>query len=64
MLAGMEYLHTMIRVRDLGAALHFFVDVLGLKEIRRRDSEQGEGPNQKPLHGNTSNTLSTSSGLT
>ncbi|CDF41417.1 Lactoylglutathione lyase [Chondrus crispus] len=37
----MRYLHTMIRVRDLDAALHFFVELLGLKEIRRRDHEKG-----------------------
>ncbi len=35
------YLHTMIRVRDLPAALRFFCDGLGLREIRRRDSEKG-----------------------
>ncbi len=38
----MRYLHTMIRVRDLPAALRFFCDGLGLREIRRRDSEQGK----------------------
>jgi lactoylglutathione lyase len=37
----MRYLHTMIRVRDLPAALHFFCEGLGLKELRRRDHEQG-----------------------
>ena len=37
----MRYLHTMVRVRDLPAALHFFCEGLGLREIRRRDSEQG-----------------------
>ncbi len=37
----MRYLHTMIRVRDLDAALDFFVDKLGLVEVRRRDSEKG-----------------------
>jgi lactoylglutathione lyase len=37
----MRYLHTMIRVRDLPAALRFFCDGLGLHEIRRRDHEQG-----------------------
>ncbi len=37
----MRYLHTMIRVRDLPAALRFFCDGLGLREIRRRDSESG-----------------------
>ncbi len=37
----MRYLHTMLRVRDLDAALHFFVEKLGLKETRRRESESG-----------------------
>ena len=37
----MRYLHTMIRVKDLPAALRFFCDGLGLREIRRRDHEQG-----------------------
>ena len=37
----MRYLHTMLRVRDLDAALDFFVRKLGLREVRRRDSEQG-----------------------
>ena len=37
----MRYLHTMIRVRDLPAAVRFFCEGLGLLEIRRRDSEQG-----------------------
>jgi lactoylglutathione lyase len=37
----MRYLHTMIRVRDLDAALDFFVDKLGLSEVRRRESESG-----------------------
>ena len=37
----MKYLHTMIRVRDLEAALDFFVNKLGLVETRRRDSEGG-----------------------
>jgi len=31
----------MIRVRDLDKALHFFCDLLGLTEVRRRDSERG-----------------------
>jgi len=37
----MRYLHTMLRVRDLDAALDFFVDKLGLCEVRRRSSETG-----------------------
>ena len=34
-------LHTMLRVRDLDAALQFFCDKLGLKVLRRRDVEAG-----------------------
>ena len=37
----MRYLHTMVRVRDLPAALRFFCDGLGLREMRRREHEQG-----------------------
>ncbi len=37
----MRYLHTMLRVRDLDAALDFFCTKLGLIELRRRDSERG-----------------------
>ena len=37
----MRFVHSMIRVRDLDAALHFFCDLLGLSEVRRRDSERG-----------------------
>ena len=36
----MKYLHTMIRVTDPDATLRFF-DLLGLKEVRRMDSEAG-----------------------
>ena len=37
----MQYLHTMIRVLDLDAALKFFCDGLGLIETRRKDVESG-----------------------
>jgi len=37
----MRYLHTMVRVSDLDASLHFWCDLLGLEEMRRMDSEQG-----------------------
>ena len=37
----MRYLHTMLRVRDLDAALDFYVHKLGLREVRRRKSDQG-----------------------
>jgi lactoylglutathione lyase len=36
----MKYLHTMIRVTDPDATVGFF-ELLGLREIRRIDSEQG-----------------------
>lgn len=38
---SVEYLHTMIRVGDVDAALKFFCDGLGLKEMRRVDNEGG-----------------------
>jgi len=37
----MRYLHTMLRVADLDAALDFFVTKLGLKELRRKEHEAG-----------------------
>lgn len=37
----MRYLHAMLRVRDLDAALAFFVGALGLREARRRESQSG-----------------------
>ena len=37
----MQYLHTMIRITDIDASLHFFCDGLGLSEVRRYDSEGG-----------------------
>ncbi|HEY5411483.1 MAG TPA: lactoylglutathione lyase [Caulobacteraceae bacterium] len=37
----MRYLHTMVRVKDLDAALDFYCDKLGLQEVRRMDSDKG-----------------------
>jgi lactoylglutathione lyase len=37
----MRYLHTMVRVSDLDASLHFYVDLLGLVEVRRIENAQG-----------------------
>ncbi len=37
----MHYLHTMVRVSDLGASLKFYCDVFGLIEVRRTESEKG-----------------------
>lgn len=52
----MRYLHTMLRVRDLDAALDFFCNKLGLKEVRRYDDQKGKytnvflaGPDDEPL---------------
>jgi len=37
----MRYLHTMLRVRDLDAALDFYCHKLGLKESYRREDPKG-----------------------
>ena len=37
----MRYLHTMVRVGDLDAALDFYCAKLGLKELRRIDNKMG-----------------------
>ncbi len=37
----MNYLHSMVRVRDLDASLQFYCAGLGLREVRRRDVPQG-----------------------
>ena len=38
----MRYLHTMLRVRNLDAALDFYCNKLGLKEVRRRVDEKAK----------------------
>jgi len=38
----MKYLHSMVRVRDLEAALRFYCDGLGLRESRRREVPEGK----------------------
>jgi len=37
----MKYLHTMVRVNNLEDSLDFYCNKLGLKEIQRKESEQG-----------------------
>ena len=37
----MKYLHTMVRVADLEKSLHFYRDLLGLRELRRIENEGG-----------------------
>jgi lactoylglutathione lyase len=39
--AGMQYLHTMVRVSDLAKSLAFYCDALGLREVRRTENEAG-----------------------
>lgn len=38
----MRYLHTMVRVQDVEASLHFYCDLLGMVETRRHESEAGQ----------------------
>jgi len=37
----MKYLHTMVRVSDIARSLHFYCDLLGLREVRRIENERG-----------------------
>ena len=37
----MKYLHTMVRISDLGESLKFYCDALGLVELRRHESNEG-----------------------
>lgn len=37
----MRYLHTMVRVKDLDASLHFYKTLMGLEEIRRIENDKG-----------------------
>ena len=40
----MKYLHTMIRVQNLERALDFFINKLGMTEVRRKEVPEGEFP--------------------
>ena len=37
----MKYLHTMVRITNIDESLNFYCNKLGLKEVRRRESEKG-----------------------
>ena len=37
----MKYLHTMIRVQNLESALDFFINKLGMMEVRRSEAPEG-----------------------
>ena len=38
----MEFLHSMVRIRDIEESLHFYCELLGLEEVRRRHNEKGK----------------------
>ena len=37
----MQYLHTMVRISDVEKSLNFYCNLLGMKEVRRKESEKG-----------------------
>ena len=37
----MEYLHTMVRIKDIDESLNFYCNLLGLVEVSRKESEKG-----------------------
>lgn len=39
---GQRLLHTMIRVKDLGASVNFYTRLLGMKELRRSEVPEGK----------------------
>jgi lactoylglutathione lyase len=40
-----KYLHTMVRVKDLDESMDFYCNKLGMKEVRRTESEKGRYTN-------------------
>lgn len=38
----MKYLHTMVRIENIEESLYFYCTVLGLKEIKRKESKEGK----------------------
>ena len=37
-----KYLHTMVRVKNIEESKEFYCDLLGLREIKRKESEEGK----------------------
>ncbi len=37
----MEYLHTMVRISNVEESLNFYCNLLGMTEVRRKESEKG-----------------------
>ena len=51
-----KYLHTMVRVKNIEKSKEFYCDLLGLREIKRKESEEGKftlvflaAPNQEDI---------------
>ena len=51
-----KYLHTMVRVKNIEESKKFYCDLLGLREIKRKDSKEGKftlvflaAPNQEDI---------------
>ena len=51
-----KYLHTMVRVKNIEESKEFYCDLLGLREIKRKESEEGKftlvflaAPNQEDI---------------
>lgn len=38
---GIQYLHTMVRVKDIEESKKFYCDLLGLEEVYRKENEKG-----------------------
>ena len=41
----MQYLHTMVRIADIDQSLDFYINKLGMREVRRIESEKGRYTN-------------------
>ena len=37
----MKYLHTMVRIKDIEESIDFYCNKLGLREVKRKESEKG-----------------------
>ncbi len=37
----MKYLHTMVRISNVEDSLNFYCNLLGMKEVRRKESQEG-----------------------
>jgi len=38
----MKYLHTMVRIENIEESLNFYCNILGLREIKRKESKEGK----------------------